>query len=210
MVKLLYISLGHDCFVKSYIINSLNSQPTYVFDWLRLYYVKDLIKIFKNNFNDFMNKIDFVSDDESPIGKIHPTKNIVHKFNKKFNYTVKHDFTILDNFELVKEKYNRRIKRLKEDSKKAETVFIRFVFSDDNINDYLELYKELQIYAKNSILILIHNQINININDNDNKNIYLIYHDNTTLWSKEGSKNIKVQNIILKIQTIVEKHFYLI
>ena len=200
----LYISLGHDCFVKSYIINNLNQQPTYVFDWLRFYYVKDLIKIFKNNFDDFMNKKDFVSDIEAPIGKSVPSENMVHKFNKKFNYTVKHDFTILDNFELIKEKYNRRIVRFKKDCKNSETIFIRFIFNGDNINDYLELYKELQNYSKNSILILIHNQANININ---NENIYLIEYDEYTLYNNENFKNKKVENIISKIQKIVKDSF---
>lgn len=200
----LYISLGHDCFVKSYIINNLNQQPTYVFDWLRFYYVKDLIKIFKNNFDDFMNKKDFVSDIEAPIGKSVPSENMVHKFNKKFNYTVKHDFTILDNFELIKEKYNRRIARFKKDCKNSETIFIRFIFNGDNINDYLELYKELQNYSKNSILILIHNQANININ---NENIYLIEYDEYTLYNNENFKNKKVENIISKIQKIVKDSF---
>ena len=200
----LYISLGHDCFVKSYIINNLNQQPTYVFDWLRFYYVKDLIKIFKNNFDDFMNKKDFVSDIEAPIGKSVPSENMVHKFNKKFNYTIKHDFTILDNFELIKEKYNRRIARFKKDCKNSETIFIRFIFNGDNINDYLELYKELQNYSKNSILILIHNQANININ---NENIYLIEYDEYTLYNNENFKNKKVENIISKIQKIVKDSF---
>tara|TARA_B000000477_G_C6093858_1_gene228954 strand:+ start:20 stop:631 length:612 start_codon:yes stop_codon:yes gene_type:complete len=200
----LYISLGHDCFVKSYIINNLNQQQTYVFDWLRFYYVKDLIKIFKNNFDDFMNKKDFVSDIEAPIGESVPSENMVHKFNKKFNYTVKHDFTILDNFELIKEKYNRRIARLKKDCKNSETIFIRFIFNGDNINDYLELYKELQNYSKNSILILIHNQANININ---NENIYLIKYDEYTLYNNENFKNKKVENIISKIQEIVKDSF---
>jgi len=200
----LYISLGNDCFIKSLIINSLSNQPTYIFDWLRFYYVKDMIKLFKNKFEDFMNEIDFVSDDQSPIGKETPSPNMVHKFNKKFNYTVKHDFTISDNFKLVKDKYNRRIERFKKDCKDSETVFIRFILNDENINDYLELYKELQIYAKNSILILIHNQNNININ---NKNIYLIQHNNTTLWYKEGVTNEKIKNIIQKIQEIVKTAF---
>jgi hypothetical protein len=200
----LYISLGHDCFVKSYIINNLNQQPTYVFDWLRFYYVKDLIKIFKNNFDNFMNKVDFVSDIEAPIGESVPSENMVHKFNKKFNYTVKHDFTILDNFELIKEKYNRRIARFKKDCKNSETIFIRFIFNGDNINDYLELYKELQNYSKNSILILIHNQANININ---NENIYLIEYDEYTLYNNENFKNKKVENIISKIQKIVKDSF---
>ena len=202
----LFISLGHDCFIKSLLINSLSNQPTYIFDWLRFYYVKDMIKLFKNNFEDFMNEIDFVSDDQSPIGKSTPSPNMVHKFNKKFNYTVKHDFTISDNFKLVKDKYNRRIERFKKDCKDSETVFIRFILNDENINDYLELYKELQIYAKNSILILIHNQNNININTKhvawhalNNKYIYLIQHNNKTLWNKEGVTNEKIKNIIQEI-----------
>jgi hypothetical protein len=159
-----------------------------------------MIKLFKNNFEDFMNEIDFVSDDQSPIGKSTPSKNMVHKFNKKFNYTVKHDFTISDNFKLVKDKYNRRIERFKEDCKDSETVFIRFIFNGENINDIWNYTKELQIYAKNSILILIHNQSDININ---NKNIILIQHNNPTLWSNEGVN----KNIILKIQGIVKSAF---
>ena len=50
----------------------------------------------------------------------------------------------LSNQELIKEKYNRRIARFKKDCKNSETIFIRFIFNGDNINDYLELYKELQ------------------------------------------------------------------
>ena len=73
-----------------------------------------MIKLFKNNFEDFMNEIDFVSDDQSPIGETKPSTNMVHKFNKNFNYTVKHNFTILYNFKLVKDKYNRRIERFKK------------------------------------------------------------------------------------------------
>lgn len=201
----LYISLGNDCFIKSYIINSLIQQPTYVFDWLRFYFVKDIIKLLKNNFENFMNETDFVSDDQSPIGETTPSENMVHKFNKNYNYTVKHDFTISENFKIVKDKYERRIERFKKDSENSETIFIRFILNDENINDYLELYEVLQIYAKNSILILIHNQNNIkNINNN---NIYLIYHDDRTLWNNEGVANEKIKNSIQKIQDIVEKAF---
>jgi hypothetical protein len=202
----LYISLGNECCVKAYIIDSIVTQPTYMFDWLRVFCVKDIINVFKNNFEDFMNEIDFVSDDQSPIGAIQPNPEHINKYNKKYNYTVKHDFTIRekDTFELVKDRYNRRIERFKEDCKDSETVFIRFILNDENINDYLELYKELQIYAKNSILILIHNQNNINI---DNKNIYLIQHDDKTLLNGDHAEGEKIKNIIQKVQEIVKTAF---
>jgi hypothetical protein len=203
MDKILFISLGHDCFVKSYLINSLKNQLTYIFDLLRFFYVKDIVILLKNEFNNFMNKEDFVSDDESPIGETQPSPNLVHKFNKRFNYTVKHDFTLEDNFDEVKEKYNRRIDRFKKDIKISNTVYIRFIFND-KIEDYLELYKELTKITSKCILILIHNNDNFNFNY---ENIFLIKHNNFTLFNKLGKNHENIKSIILQIKNIVNSVF---
>ena len=193
MVNTLYISLGPDCFVKRHLINNLKSQPTYVFDWLKFSCIKSLIKLLKNDFNNFMNREDFnLSNDKETSSP----NSIIVRFNKRYSYFVVHDFTFLDNFKEVKDKYDRRIERFKKDSKNSNTVFIRCIV-DENIEDYIELYKELEKYTKKCILICISNKDYPNFNHD---NIYLIKHDKNTLYKiKDENK----KSIISQIQKIV-------
>lgn len=141
-----YISLGSDCSV-SYQLRQLNLQTfgSLPFDWIKINNFDDIINIFQNDFQDFLN-LDYYKSipqsnnfnyfDDSPISNnisTNVSENITSNYklvHTKYKIVLPHEF-IGDNWnkEEFIEKYSRRVERLKcimKDASKMK-IFVRLM-----------------------------------------------------------------------------------
>lgn len=154
----IYISLGF-CSVKKQMQNNNINQPTLPFDWLKINNINTINELLSNNFDDFLNNLEFVKDNkkffvEKQIDKI----SRIYK-NSKYDIYFCHDFYDSDFSEQidgVQNKYNRRINRLYEILRSNEKI----IFIRDDIF-YNQITIDYQIINKfDNILKSINSEIN--------------------------------------------------
>lgn len=118
-------SMGEACSCTS-ILRSLKLQNfSYPFDWLYGASFYERCKILASNFESFINKNDltFLSVTKSiNCSAYHNNFNNI-TFNHDFNKDIPFD----EMYELVKQKYDRRTKRLFENIEKANSVLMVFI-----------------------------------------------------------------------------------
>lgn len=143
----LIISLGDRCQVSRQMrLNHLQFK-SYPFDWLLNDNISNLQNLFKEDFNNFLDRDDLV------ITEKNETNLVV--YNKRTQYKHLHDFeydTIDKDYNIVKEKFLRRFERLKNHIENAKTVL--FVYRDDKCSsaDIIEFCNKLCEYYKNQSL----------------------------------------------------------
>ncbi len=144
----LYIPLGATCFCTSVLRQAGLQFYSYAFDWLYGASFIDRIKIIVNNFSNWLDK-----DDLEYIGnRTNPQPCDIYRNNKTgivFNHDFKISAPLEDTYANVKEKYDRRIKRLFKQisvSKKILFVYIEppHVISDYNTSRIIEGQNLLQ------------------------------------------------------------------
>ncbi len=152
------ISLGSDCSI-AYNLQRLNyKKESFPFDWI----LTKNLAVLEDNFLDFLN-IDFLTvKNKVNFCKIDEVftdvkENMLRIKNIKYNLYFLHDFTSLEDINIVKEKYDRRInrffkimqdenieKRLYRISKYDEREYIEKILSKfKNWKLYIKLYSEL-------------------------------------------------------------------
>ena len=163
--KPIYISLGLDCSV-SYQLRKYNLQTdgSMPFDWIFMNKIKSLKNILENDFEDFYNL--------SLFDKI-PTKGIFSNFDKtntnsqvklkhiRYNFIAPHEYCNYDlNIDEFKNKYERRITRFRDISRKENIKKIYIRLETGYYDDELEtnLYHILEKYGcKNFTIKFIYN-----------------------------------------------------
>ena len=128
--QLIYISLGSDCAVAYQLDKHSLRRWSFPFDWIQINNVNDLCEILGNRFSNFIdfNYID-IKDNTNDVyfnskGKL-SKKKLTHK-QYKIIFPHESDDEII-NYEEIKEKYERRIKRFIEFCKdeKIKKIFVR-------------------------------------------------------------------------------------
>ena len=99
---------------------------SYPLDWLYGGKLKTRIDLIVNNFQDFINKEDLMKTGE----REHPLPCDIYA-NKKNKIIFNHDFALHQNLDdtypAVKEKYDRRIKRLYDNIRKSNKILIVYI-----------------------------------------------------------------------------------
>lgn len=122
----LFVSLGSACSCTQILRTCSLQYYSYPFDWLYGSNFLDRIKILVNNFENWLNKEDLIS--YGCRAETHPNdiyKNI--RTDIVFNHDFQIDTPLYESYPKVKEKYDRRIKRLLyqiENSNKLLFVYI--------------------------------------------------------------------------------------
>lgn len=166
----LIISLGEDCACTSYLRKFNLQNASYPFDWLTRADFKTRIELLLTDFKDFLNKEDLKLL-EKPKNAIVDNKCNYYE-NLKTGFYFYHDFysdfEFNEIYDVVFEKYKRRIKRLYERIKKSKKVlFVWLMRSISATDDELLAYQK-QIekkFQKTKIYFLVLE----NFIDNDNR-----------------------------------------
>ncbi len=186
-----YISLGSSCSV-AYQLQKLNlKKESLPFDWIRANDISFVLYLIKNNFNGFLNNLVHVKDDDKfpYIEDGEDFDKVVDKHTKIYKNEYLgffHDFKENITFEMVKEKYDRRIKRF-YDVIKDESIFIRDEqkFKESDIKIYNEINHEIKKYNINNKLVLIINTFkikNLNLKGLDKDIIVFIDEEKISEW----------------------------
>ncbi len=163
----LIFGLGEACSCTQIIRGSRLQFESYPFDWLSGTNLTGRTKILCDNFETWFNKEDLMF-----IGtRQHPEPRNIYK-NKKTDITFNHDFSLDGSFDdeypKIKEKYDRRAKRLIqriENSKKVLAVYLQVTYNqnqEDN-SDLEKAFEYLKNRFKNTDITLLYIFNNKNI-----------------------------------------------
>lgn len=144
----LIVSLGEDCACTSYLRRFNLQEYSYPFDWLTKASFQTRIELLVNNFENFLQKENML-----PMQK--PSQGLVdenHDYYKDqvFDFYFYHDFKsnikFDDEFIQVKNKYERRIKRLYQNIEQSKNILFvwwsRDKHQDENV--IIDSYKKLE------------------------------------------------------------------
>lgn len=184
----LIVSLGAQCSC-SQLLRSLNLQDySFPFDWLGGGELKTRVSLVINNFKDFLN----LEDLELIGSRTNPEPCDIYK-NNKTDIVFNHDFQIgmpIENtYPFVKEKYQRREKRLLNlitQSKKILFMYIEALGNPEYSAEYIKeaydklknAYPDKELYFKYIYLT----------KDNSNDNEYKKLSDNIEMYSFDLAK----------------------
>ena len=215
----LIVSLGEDCACTSYLRRFNLQNHSYPFDWLTNGHFENRIELVVNNFKDFINKDD-LKEMERPK---HFPPDSLHKYyeNTRTKLYFWHDFSLNIDFDedynAVKEKYDRRIKRFYEEIEKSEKVLFVWL-SHSSVQD-VELIKETysrftnKFLGKEIFLLMIENSSDYSVQSLENDHIMIVNQDTVSDDKKHhydptmGNKtnNLKVFKKIRLKTTFLEK-----
>lgn len=209
------ISLGYNCFIKTYTNNISIKQETNFFDYIGIS-MWAINKLFENNFTNLFNEDEYenlkimtdnlyaITNKQYYLRCIHEFKNNTNINLIKFNIDKTIDQKIIDDvklqFNTFKERYERRIIRLKDLlTKEKKILFIRL---EEIMKDRI-IYDEYKSYFEKSELDYIidySKMIQINYPNLDFKIIYISkIHDNKYIIENNliilNSKNVTIDNI---------------
>ena len=157
----LIVSLGEDCACSSYLRKFNLQNASYPFDWLTKADFKTRIMLLLTDFKDFLNKEDLKMIDK-PTGVIKTGFCFYHDFYSDAEFSEMYD--------VVFEKYQRRIKRLYERIKKSKKVlFVWLMRSICATDDELLTYQkqiEKKFQKSKIYLLVLENCIDVNNTEN--------------------------------------------
>lgn len=180
----LVFSLGEACSCTQSLRDAKLQLFSYPFDWL---YGSDFVGRVDILFNDFKRFID-----KSDLVYSHSNRSIkCNAYTSSFNgITFNHDFLASIDFdkmyELVKAKYDRRIKRLLSQIAEAKKVLLVYIETPNNPNKLRD----------NSILTKSLQQIK---NKYPNKTIHLLYFSNDSNMKVLQYKELNLTNDVVKV-----------
>jgi len=157
----LVISIGEDCACSSYLRRFKLQDFSYPFDWLTKAPFENRLELILNNFSDFLKKEDLYPIEKPETDSV--DKDCDYWADKKYDFYFYHDFKTGEPFESeylnVKNKFDRRIKRLYEQISNSRNIL--FVWwsrnkqqNTDIIRDYYKKLSEKFSY-KNIYILLI-------------------------------------------------------
>jgi hypothetical protein len=135
------VSLGYSCYPKLF-INEIIKKETNFFDWIGSS-TWSIIKLLKNNFNNFLNKENYYYLNK--IFKPHNHELLI--YNKEYYIRFIHDGDFLKNNEEwnnFENKYTRRINRFNKLLKSEKNLL--FFYLEENLLRYNKLYQEIKKY----------------------------------------------------------------
>lgn len=126
----LVISIGEDCGDSMYLIDFNLRKNSYPFDWLTHATFKTRIDLILNDFNDFLIKENLVFLEKNPNALQHDLEHDYYH-DLKTDFYFYHDFPFgvpfEESYDEVYSKYKRRIKRLYNKVKEADSVLFVFL-----------------------------------------------------------------------------------
>lgn len=160
-------SFGYACSTAMFLDNQFLRKFSCPFDWIAGTSFKERCNIFLNKFSNFIRKEDLTPTGEIKGGFEHRKlyRNIsngilhVHDFNVDKNFD--------DEYPLVEEKYNRRIKRLLDKIEKSEKTLLVYMeyqendnalASDEEIINFINQANEKYSPSKIDMLYIRHNE----------------------------------------------------
>lgn len=181
------ISLGFFCSVALEIDKLGLREASYPFDWL-ISDFQGIIECMENDFCDFLNYSNLKQY----------TNNGRYYYDSKYKFHFYHDFSkyvpLRKQITLVKEKYNRRITRFKNNIKEP-TLFIRYIENKTELkyieNNYEYIIKLLKSFNNYNDLLLISND---DIISSNSLKIYKVVKDN----NDTVARNFLMKNLYLK------------
>ncbi len=174
------ISLGEDCACAMYLKKCLLRDASYPFDWLCHALFEKRIELLLNQFDGFLQK-------ENMRQLIKPTTGLRDLENDSYEdvnngFYFYHDFKANLPFEVafggVKEKYNRRIRRLYENVAKHEKVLFVWWSRDKKIDadDLLKAQRRLSECFKKNIYLLVFENDAISLPREENISEFVVKH----------------------------------
>lgn len=212
----LVLSIGEDCACTSYLRRFNLQDYSFPFDWLTKASFECRINLLVNDFENFLIK-ENISLMQKPENKEVDNKHDYYKDNL-LDFYFYHDFRSNCNFEeeflIVKNKYQRRIKRLYEVIENSKNVLFvwwsRNKHQDENciINSYEKLKTKFQ--NKNVYLLIIESSDSFSIKNLCNNHVIIKRYDNISYkhnfkWNEvmgNEENNTKVFSKIKKVRTI--------
>jgi hypothetical protein len=188
-----YISLGSSCCIAYQLQQHNLRQKAFPFDWLRVKSLDDINNCLQDNFNNFLklkylrcNKFPLLKDDFFP----NLTNNVDDECYKGENVSVMqnlygmefcHDFKInFENFQIVNEKYERRIQRFYETIKSdTKIIFIRheekIKNTYENIQTFFRIIREINPVCNFEMILILSSKENISnaLSEMGNVKIYI-------------------------------------
>jgi Zn-finger protein len=181
-----YISLGHDCATAYAIQMNHKRHNSYPFDWIRWNNISGIVDCIENKCQ-FLFDTDYITFDNNykdmfPSVNENWNDNITSSktkiINSKYSCILPHENLSLENtIDMIKEKYDRRIKRFYEILSKdsIKKIFIRLTNKDEDIKD---LERVISVYSNNF-------------------EIRNIYYDKKTKYSSWKKEELDWENILL-------------
>lgn len=182
-----YVSLGSTCCITQQLKNHNLRNEAYPFDWLRICNLNNVVRLLDNKFIDFLELEDIkfteFSDKFSIDGKcgsyIYKNKycGFYHDFSEIINET---------NYNLFRDKYNRRINRLFQLlNSNNEVIFVREELRELKISKFYNLIDTIiKINPKlNFKIIVITNDKKCENLDLSHVSFFYI-NENITHWSR--------------------------
>lgn len=190
-----YISLGSNCAIAYQLYYYNIRKYGYPFDWSTST-INQLLAALTDNCKDYTESLNILnfSNNHAYIKFNTPYNNLLtnigsYKCRNKYGITMSHELIKQNDFNLVKEKINRRLNRLYNLDKidnLDEIIYLRvevkIVSIDSYANSIKELFKYLDILSKGNsykLKLILHknnNELYTILNDYINKNILEIYY----------------------------------
>lgn len=183
-------------------------QASLPFDWIEVKLFDNLLKIFEDEFKDFLNKkyLKHIKHDviiETTVNTFDNTevKNktkvyLNEKYNIKFMHDFSNDISFNESYEEVYLKYNRRIKRLYDILKDNKPISFIFYYPDLTNEKITKLENILKGINKNINFKFYIITSNINIKGKEKYEILYIKKNVQNLTDYYNYQNIDLRNFL--------------
>jgi len=195
----IYISLGNTCGVAYQLRKHNLRHISFPFDWFKTPKLSTIIKLIENKFDGLLDEkyFKFIKYSDKFFDSEGLSQVMALYKNTKYNLIFYHDFikekTFEEQFLIIKERYQRRIKRFYDIlNSDEELVFVR-----DDIYEKINIceLKYLISLIKSKLIVIIHNPNNKPILNISNIIIYNdidIYQD----WKRDNLDWYKILNLV--------------
>ncbi len=157
----LVLSLGSDCGCAAYLKEFKLRYASYPFDWLFKISFENRIKLIENHFKDFLVKENLKYIEKDPSAILQDSECDYYEDNL-YGTQFLHDFisgvSFDISFQMVKEKYNRRIQRFYKNIQSAQNVLFVWRSKNEHLSSekILQGYKTLcKVFPRTEIYLLI-------------------------------------------------------
>lgn len=213
----LVISLGEDCACSGWLRRFSLQKYSYPFDWLSNADFETRINLIINDFQDFLNY-----DDIKFMNIENPTIHDSYK-DIKYNFHYYHDFEknipLSISYDEVKEKYDRRIKRLYDKIEASNSMLFVWYSKDkcQNTEGIEASYLNLQNKFKNkdiNLLIIENSETDENI-ELQNGHVLILHYDCASYtqnpkWNKTMGNEYNNSLIFKQVKINKKVKYYLL
>jgi hypothetical protein len=154
----MFVSLGSSCCI-AYNLQSFGLLTKLPFDWITIN-LEDICKLLDNNFENFINKDYLIFGSKSNSHYLRENNSFIKNNTIFVNHAIYksigfyHDFTSIDNFEQIKEKYEYKINKLYKILKNNDLInFIHY--GSPNLETIANFHLIVQKFTVKYNLIII-------------------------------------------------------